>query len=77
MKITTKGQVTIPQDVRDRLGLLPGTEMQFEITGDCVLLRKARGNKSLRGRGRAAIRALYGTGTTRMTTDQILALMRG
>jgi AbrB family looped-hinge helix DNA binding protein len=31
MRITTKGQVTIPQDVRERAGLMPGTDVAFEI----------------------------------------------
>lgn len=28
-KITSKGQVTIPKDVRERLGLRPGDEIEF------------------------------------------------
>jgi AbrB family looped-hinge helix DNA binding protein len=36
MKITTKGQVTIPQDIRERLGLLPHTQVDFEVRGDVV-----------------------------------------
>jgi AbrB family looped-hinge helix DNA binding protein len=31
MRITTKGQVTIPQEIREELGLLPNTEVTFEI----------------------------------------------
>jgi AbrB family looped-hinge helix DNA binding protein len=31
MRITTKGQVTIPQEIRDALGLLPNTEVSFDI----------------------------------------------
>jgi AbrB family looped-hinge helix DNA binding protein len=31
MRVTTKGQVTIPQEIRDALGLLPSTEVTFEI----------------------------------------------
>lgn len=36
MKITSRGQVTIPQAVRERLGLLPHTEMEWEIDGDAA-----------------------------------------
>jgi AbrB family looped-hinge helix DNA binding protein len=74
MKITSKGQVTIPQDIRDQLGLLPGTEVEFGISGKSVRLRKAsRGGGD---RGRAALDALRGTAATRMSTSEIMALTR-
>ena len=38
MRITSKGQVTIPQDIRDRFGFLPETEVDFRIEGDAVRL---------------------------------------
>jgi len=49
MRLTSKGQVTIPQDIREQLGLLPQTEVEFEVEGDAVKVRKARGG-SRRGR---------------------------
>lgn len=42
MRVTTKGQVTIPQEIRNRLGLLPNTEVEFELAGDHARIRKAR-----------------------------------
>jgi AbrB family looped-hinge helix DNA binding protein len=36
MRITSKGQVTIPQDIRERIGLLPDTEVEFEVVGNAV-----------------------------------------
>ena len=42
MQITTKGQVTIPQEIRNRLGLLPHTKVEFELAGDHARIRKAR-----------------------------------
>ena len=36
MRITSKGQVTIPMDIREKLGLLPNTEVEFEIDRDAV-----------------------------------------
>jgi AbrB family looped-hinge helix DNA binding protein len=36
MKITTKGQVTIPVEIREKLGLLPNTEVEFEVVGKAV-----------------------------------------
>src|SRR5680860_1746311 len=40
MRITTKGQVTIPQHIRERLGLLPHTEVDFTLEGEVAYLRK-------------------------------------
>lgn len=74
MKITTKGQVTIPQHIRERLGLLPHTEVDFEVRGDVVVVTKARGRAR---RGLKAVEALRGRGDVRMSTDEILALTRG
>jgi antitoxin PrlF len=42
MRIISKGQVTIPQAIREELGLLPQTEVEFHIVGDGVRMRKAR-----------------------------------
>ncbi|MEI9978523.1 MAG: AbrB/MazE/SpoVT family DNA-binding domain-containing protein [Edaphobacter sp.] len=76
MQITSKGQVTIPQDVRNRLGLLPHTEVEFEVTGDYARIRKARPTASTGVRGKRTLEALRGTADTRMTTDEIMALTR-
>ena len=40
MKVTTKGQVTIPARIRDYLGIAPHAEVDFRITGGVVVLRK-------------------------------------
>ena len=72
LKITTKGQVTIPQDIRDALGLLPHTEVEFEIVDDWVRIKKAQGRR----RGDAIVAHMRGRATTRMSTDEILALTR-
>ena len=74
MKITSKGQVTIPQDVRERHGLLPGTEVRFLDDGKRVRLVKAKGGER---RGRALIERMRGRARTRLTTDEIMALTRG
>jgi len=76
MHITSKGQVTIPQDVRNRLGLLPHTEVEFEVVGDFARIRKARPDHARRRRGRMAVEALRGTADTKMTTEEIMALTR-
>jgi AbrB family looped-hinge helix DNA binding protein len=77
MKITTKGQVTIPVEIREKLGLLPNTEVDFEVVGQVVRMRKARGAKGGDRRGKSIVQRLRGRGSVRMTTDQILALTRG
>jgi AbrB family looped-hinge helix DNA binding protein len=73
MRITSKGQVTIPQDIREQLGLLPQSEVEFEVDGDSVRIRKAQGSRT---RGDAVLARLRGTATSGLTTDQILALTR-
>ena len=75
MRITSKGQVTIPIDIRRRLGLLPQTEVVFEIDGNAVRVRKAE--KQRDGRGQRLVRQIRGRATVSMTTDEILALTRG
>lgn len=54
MRITSKGQVTIPADIRVKAGLLPETEVEFRFDSMVVTLHQAQGHK-------AAVRALYGT----------------
>src|ERR1035441_4407655 len=41
VQVTSKGQVTIPREIRNRLGLLPNTEVEFELAGDHPRIRKA------------------------------------
>ncbi|MGH9381914.1 MAG: AbrB/MazE/SpoVT family DNA-binding domain-containing protein [Thermoanaerobaculia bacterium] len=76
MQITAKGQVTIPQHIREAMGLLPHTEVEFVVEGDEVRLVKKAPTRS-EGRGQRAVRLLRGSGTVRMSTDEILALTRG
>lgn len=73
MKITTKGQVTIPAEIRERLGLLPNTEVEFTLAGNGVVLTKARRGTR---RGQRVVAHLRGRGTVQMSTDEILALTR-
>ena len=75
MRITSKGQVTIPQEIRERLGLLPETDVEFEIDGNAVRIRKARGAKT--SRGARIVERLRGRAANRLSTDEIMALTRG
>jgi AbrB family looped-hinge helix DNA binding protein len=77
MQITSKGQVTIPQEIRERLGLLPHTEVEFSLAGDHAQIRKAPRRAGGKSRGQKIIEALRGTADVPMTTDKIMALTRG
>jgi AbrB family looped-hinge helix DNA binding protein len=77
VQITSKGQVTIPQEIRNRLGLLPHTQVAFELAGDHARIRKAGREAGESARGRLALEALRGTTDVRMNTDEIMALTRG
>ena len=74
MRITSKGQVTIPIDIREKMGLLPDTEVQFEIKGDAVRIKRSMGSSSRRPRD--VINRMRRKATVEMTTDEILALTR-
>jgi AbrB family looped-hinge helix DNA binding protein len=76
MRITAKGQVTIPFDIRRKAGLLPGTEVAFEFDGASVrFLRAPSPGKA--PRGGQVMRRLLGSATVKMTTEQIMAVTRG
>lgn len=74
MRVTSKGQVTIPRNVRQQLGIFPQSEVEFVIEGNTVVLRTVTGEIS---RGKKLIETLRGRATVRMTTDEIMALTRG
>jgi antitoxin PrlF len=71
--VTSKGQVTIPKPVRDRLGIVPGNEVAFELAPDGrVVMFKVGGE-----RPRSRFEAFRGTADAGLTTDEIMALTRG
>lgn len=73
MRVTSKGQVTIPQDVRRRLGIEPGSEVDFEVDDD----DDVRLVRRIEGRGTALVSQMRGRRRLSMTTDEIMALTRG
>ena len=75
MRVTSKGQVTIPADIRARFGFLPGTEVEFVVEDDTVTL--VRATQAGNTRGDRVVRRLRGRAVSRLTTDEILALTRG
>lgn len=73
MLVTSKGQVTIPQQFRNMLGLLPYTEVEFDVVDDELRIRKASKGRS---RGEKIVQHLAGQGRVRMSTDEIMHLTR-
>lgn len=74
MRVTSKGQVTIPRTIRQRLGIVPQTEVEFVVEGNTVYLRTT--DKPI-SRGKRVVDTLRGRATVRMSTDEIMALTRG
>ena len=74
MLVTTKVQITIPQEIREKMGFFPDTEVEFQISGQKVFLKKA---VSPSKRSKNLIARMRGRATVRMTTDEIMALTRG
>jgi AbrB family looped-hinge helix DNA binding protein len=75
MRITSKGQVTIPSEIRARFGFLPETQVEFRVEGSAVRLVKLPPRKG-RDRGGSMISRLRGSATVKMSTDEIMALTR-
>jgi antitoxin PrlF len=79
MPVTVKGQVTIPKPIRDRLGLAPGSEVEFAIDADGrVLLRKCGDG----GEPRPAAPSRFAAGRrapgrNALSTEEIMRLTRG
>ena len=77
MRITSKGQVTIPQDIREAAGLLPNTEVEFKYNGEVVSIVKAVAGKRTT-RGARVVQTLRAhRGDVQLSTDEIMALTRG
>jgi len=76
MRITSKGQVTIPIAIRVKAGLMPNTEVDFDFDGQYVRIRRTSRKKGL-NRGEELVARMRGRGDVKMTTDEIMALTRG
>jgi AbrB family looped-hinge helix DNA binding protein len=72
MKITSKGQVTIPQEIREKHGLLPNTEVDFVVErGRVFLRRKGRATKADQ-----LMEHLRNAPKMRMSSKELLAILR-
>ena len=67
MRVTSKGQVTIPQDIREKLGITPSSEVDFiEEDGRVYLIRKALPKPTTR------FRRFRGRASVKLTTEEIM-----
>ena len=73
MRVTTKGQVTIPQPIREKLGISPSSEIDFVEAKGKVYIVKKKGSSP----ERHAFRKLRGVASVKMSTEAILSLTRG
>jgi AbrB family looped-hinge helix DNA binding protein len=70
-RITQKGQVTIPQEIRNKFSLLPGSDVEFIVRGnDVVILKSRKKNDFLKWLGKGGLR-------TQKTVDMIIDGVRG
>lgn len=81
MRVTAKGQVTIPKPIRDRLGIGPGSEVDFVTTDDGVHLVAVNENVSREEasrRFRETLDRMAGTlDLGGLTTDEYMEWLRG
>lgn len=80
MRLTSKGQVTVPQHIREQAGLAPGCSIEFHFeNGRVWLTRSDEDEETRRLRIRSAIHAVAGrsSANTELSTDDIMALTRG
>jgi antitoxin PrlF len=71
--VTSKGQVTIPKPVRDRLGIEPGNAVDFILGSDGrVVVVKVGGERRM-----SRFEALRGRAGAGLSTDEIMTLTRG
>ena len=77
MRITSKGQVTIPAEIRAKAGLMPNTEVDFILeAGEVRIVRRGKSKKPTRGQ--LAVERLSGSATRSlgMSVDDYLDLVR-
>jgi len=81
MRVTSKGQVTIPRDLRDSFGIGPNSEVVFGVEGGKITITPRESRQALADRERlerflAALDRLEGTGDPAMDADAVMALTR-
>ena len=81
MRITSKGQITIPKAVRDKAGIDQNTELDVSIRDGVVVIERMNGDDALRKRRLRDfdewLERVSGTGDSGLTTDEIMEMTRG
>ncbi len=73
MKVTTKGQVTIPLHLREEFGIMPNSEVEFKVENKRIYLEKTKTSAQAANK----FSRLRGVSTIKMKTDEIMKLTRG
>ncbi len=74
MRLNSKGQVTIPAPLRQKYGLHEGDEVSVIEDGDTLRIVRSEESQT---RGQRLVRHMRGRATTRLSTDELLELLRG
>ena len=75
VRITSKGQVTIPQVIREKYGFMPETDIEFVERDGWIGIQRADLSKP--DRVQQFIERLSGSATIELSTDEIMQLSRG
>ena len=73
MRTASKGQVTVPADIREAAGLMPNTEVEFQFDGETVRILRSGTPKNPNRGTRIVAHLRSHRGDVRMTTDEIIA----
>ena len=81
MRVTSKGQVTIPRDLRELAGIEPNSEVIFSIEGGKLVLSPKNGKQEIEDRGRLdrflqALRRLEGPGDQAIDAEDLMSMTR-
>lgn len=76
MKVTSKGQITIPKAIREQFGLRPGTEVEVIVRGEDVLIQP-RTSSIQDDAIDDWLERFKGSATSKLTTDQFMRVTRG
>jgi AbrB family looped-hinge helix DNA binding protein len=73
MRLNSKGQVTIPAALRERYDLHQGDEVDVVEDGNVLRIVRVEGSQT---RAQRAVERMRGRATTKLTTDQLMELLR-
>ncbi|NNU51507.1 AbrB/MazE/SpoVT family DNA-binding domain-containing protein [Rhizobium sp. WYCCWR 11279] len=81
MRVTSKGQVTIPRDLRELVGIEANSEVIFSIEGGKLVLSPKNGKQEIEDRGRLdrfiqTLRRLEGTGDQEIDAEDLMSMTR-